>query len=1517
MNAAHVFLAVASSHRCMCVSFTQTNLPHHCRSLAMFLSPWINGLRKRLNHSRRLRGAPLSRRLNIQKLEPRTLLTTTGVLVGTELSVFVDDGDDIIVQTDATTGRVVVLANGSPATGVPSVAANSITGLNVIAGNDDNDIDVSAVLATDFTALAASGSIRIEGGDGNDSITGSADFGESILGQDGNDTINGGDGNDTIDGGNGNDLLTGGVGADSIDGDDGADTIVGGSGDDVIRGGDGADSITGDAGTDNIDAGQGADFVDGGDDNDTISGMSGNDTIIGGQGNDQVLGGSQNDFISGGDGNDTLDGQGGNDTVDGGDGADLLIGGQGGDSVTGGAGNDTLNGMGGNDSISGGDDPDTIYGGGGRDSLNGDDGNDTINGNGGDDTLEGGAGSDLLRGGAGNDLIGTPSTIAIDDVTVTEGSSSAVFFSTDFDSGVPIQFTGFTNTESVQGYAGVGTGTNLFAGSFLRNDSGGDPSNGGAVPQTPTVLTLTNLPAHTSVDVNFLLAMIGSWNSASDNQGPDFFNVLVNGVSVFNENFRNFAPFPASQGYVSPPGTLLTPNLADLFTAASIPVDNNDTAYNMSLEPAFNDIPHTSSTLTVEWFADGAGFEGQDNESWAIDNVEVVLNGLTPNVEAIFTVSLGGANSSTVTVDFDTVDGSALAGEDYTANSGQLTFAPGETQKTITVPVSSDGIEEGDEFFLVNLSNATSSARIVDAQGVGIIENDDRQLIDVFLVFDSTTSFNAAFPSLAAAFPMIVSDLQLNLPTASFAYGIGRFQEFSGGANASRPFILNQPIVESTTPGFAAATDAAINRAAPNAGNGDIPETVIEALFQVATGLGFDGNGDGDTLDSGLAGLISTQTMPTAGGDVPAFASFLPDGTAAPAGPVLAPSGNNGGVGFRDDSRRLVLLATDAPLKFGVDGVDPYVGVNGVTVPAADIQISGSSAVPAGAAGIQQTVDALIAQNIQVIGLGGITTLGAFDPNDPATAPRRPLESLSILTGAVNQTSSPIVSGIPGDDIDPGEPLYLTIDTASSANIATAITQAILGTLAPPPPPLPPSVPDGDDTLFGDGGNDSLFGGNGNDFINGGDGNDLLGGGLGNDSILGGADNDFIDSGNGNDTIDGQAGDDLIQTGLGQDLVIWNGSGDGVDTIQESAGAQELMVMGGGGADSFSIDSNSGLLRVTEGAASITVSNSTNEVTILGGNGDDSITVSSIDDVRQVSLIIDGQGNNDTITAMNARLGGVLLDLRGGSGNDTITGSRDRETISGNAGDDSLSGGESSDVLDGGDGNDVLNGGLGDDSLDGGSGNDTLNGNDGNDSLQGSFGNDVLMGGVGNDTLRGGFGNDTLNGAAGDDLADGNQDDDRVLGGAGNDSLDGGTGDDTVRGQSGNDQIKGGDGNDRIEGNSGTDTIDGGDGEDTIDAGTGNDIVDGGDGNDAINGMSGRDTLIGGDGNDTLLGGGGVDRIFGGDGADVLRGNGSIDKFNSGEGGQTPKDLGVGETDDQNLTIELSVLAALAELNGF
>ena len=90
-----------------------------------------------------------------------------------------------------------------------------------------------------------------------------------------------------------------------------------------------------------------------------------------------------------------------------------------------------------------------------------------------------------------------------------------------------------------------------------------------------------------------------------------------------------------------------------------------------------------------------------------------------------FEVRLDRATASqTVTVDYATADGTARAGEDYTAASGTLTFAAGESAKTVAVSVLDDAHDEGEETFTLSLSNATG-ARLEDAEATGTIENAD------------------------------------------------------------------------------------------------------------------------------------------------------------------------------------------------------------------------------------------------------------------------------------------------------------------------------------------------------------------------------------------------------------------------------------------------------------------------------------------------------------------------------------------------------------------------------------------------------------------------------------------------------------------------------------------------------------------------------------------------------------------------------------------------------------------------
>ena len=89
-----------------------------------------------------------------------------------------------------------------------------------------------------------------------------------------------------------------------------------------------------------------------------------------------------------------------------------------------------------------------------------------------------------------------------------------------------------------------------------------------------------------------------------------------------------------------------------------------------------------------------------------------------------FAVTLDRVRHDTVTVDYATENGTATAGEDYTAASGTLTFAAGETAKTVEVAVLDDAHDEGNETLVLRLSNP-SGARIADGEATGTIENTD------------------------------------------------------------------------------------------------------------------------------------------------------------------------------------------------------------------------------------------------------------------------------------------------------------------------------------------------------------------------------------------------------------------------------------------------------------------------------------------------------------------------------------------------------------------------------------------------------------------------------------------------------------------------------------------------------------------------------------------------------------------------------------------------------------------------
>ena len=131
------------------------------------------------------------------------------------------------------------------------------------------------------------------------------------------------------------------------------------------------------------------------------------------------------------------------------------------------------------------------------------------------------------------------------------------------------------------------------------------------------------------------------------------------------------------------------------------------------------------------------------------------------------TVYLTEASTSTVTVHYATADGTALAGQDYVAQSGTLTFAAGVTQQTIRVAVIGDTAVESDESFTIILSNASEGASILDGTATGVIRNDD--VTPAALSIAATSADKAEGQS----------------GSTSFTFTVTRTGDLSGGASAS------------------------------------------------------------------------------------------------------------------------------------------------------------------------------------------------------------------------------------------------------------------------------------------------------------------------------------------------------------------------------------------------------------------------------------------------------------------------------------------------------------------------------------------------------------------------------------------------------------------------------------------------------------------------------------------------------------------------------------------------------------
>ena len=186
-----------------------------------------------------------------------------------------------------------------------------------------------------------------------------------------------------------------------------------------------------------------------------------------------------------------------------------------------------------------------------------------------------------------------------------------------------------------------------------------------------------------------------------------------------------------------------------------------------------------------------------------LDRVAITMEGATVAEDAgtvTLTLTASAPASTAYTVDYTTEDGTAEAGTDYTAASGTVMFAAGVTERTVTVTVLEDAVDDDGEDFKVRLSEPTGSSHRIDlpADPASVQINDDA---NVAPSFSSSATFDAAENQTPAG-TVLATDSDAGDDVTGYAITGGADQAFFsiGGTDGALTF--------KTAPNFEDAKDS-------------------------------------------------------------------------------------------------------------------------------------------------------------------------------------------------------------------------------------------------------------------------------------------------------------------------------------------------------------------------------------------------------------------------------------------------------------------------------------------------------------------------------------------------------------------------------------------------------------------------------------------------------------------------------------------------------------------------------------
>jgi uncharacterized repeat protein (TIGR02543 family) len=445
-------------------------------------------------------------------------------------------------------------------------------------------------------------------------------------------------------------------------------------------------------------------------------------------------------------------------------------------------------------------------------------------------------------------------------VNMPKGTISNVGTATiqDNDSAPTVQFS--SATYGVNENAGMATITVTKTGATELSATVGYGTSDGTATQpgdyTQTSGTLTFLPNETSktfdVPINNDGSFEGSENfsvglsspTGSTLGSPSSATVTINDDDALPLVQFSASNFNVNEGdgtvtvTVTKTGSTLVPATVNYGTSdgsATQPADYTQTSGMLTFLP--ND---TSKTFTVPIASDNT-YEGDEQftvtlstpvgaslgspnpatvtiveddaaPSFSVDDI-THSEGAAGQTSYSFTVTKTGSTALNATVDYATVNGTAVAPGDYTAiPTTGLTFLPNETTKPVTVMVNGDTTPEPNETFTVHLSNA-GNATISDADGLGTITNDDGQPPIVYVDDNWAGTTPGTDPDGAG-------------PATSF--GFDAFDTVEGGVAGVAP--NGQVIVYAGN--YLLATNVAVNKSVsilgPNVGNS--PNSVANRL---------------------------------------------------------------------------------------------------------------------------------------------------------------------------------------------------------------------------------------------------------------------------------------------------------------------------------------------------------------------------------------------------------------------------------------------------------------------------------------------------------------------------------------------------------------------------------------------------------------------------------------------------------------------------------------------------------------